>query len=171
MTDQTPDSPIDRLAKDIGIIKQELRKINKRLDETDAFTLKLLHTLKIGEDTFDLRVARAQYNLFSGLAHTIEHSIEDYSAQLRKRRYGFEIHVVDGKSVLENAQTIQVVKNTEGGYDYSPAAFPDEINNDGTEPFTKYFNENPEVFGDRNVILINVLTEAPLPEVSENVKV
>lgn len=170
MTDMTPNSPFDRLAQDIGIVKQELIKIQKRLDEADAFTIKLLHTLKRGEETFELRVARAHYNLYSGLTHSLEHSIEDYSRQLEARIRGFEVQVVDGKTVTETAQTIQVAKTADGGYDYSPAAFPDEINNEGTEPFSKYFDEHPEVFGGRTVILVNVLSDIPPPqqEVPEN---
>lgn len=167
MTDQAPNAPLDLLARDVSILKTELSKINKRLDEMDSFTLKILHTLKRGEESFDLRVARAQYNLYSGLAHSIEHSIDDFTERLKSRQRGFDVEVVDGKTVLENADTIQVAKNAEGGYDYSPASRPDEISNEGTEAFTHYFNENPEVFGDRSVILVNVLAEA-LQEATAN---
>lgn len=167
MTDQAPNGPLDLLARDVSILKTELSKINKRLDEMDAFTLKILHTMKRGEESFDLRVARAQYNLYSGLAHSIEHSIEDYSDRLKARQRGFEVQVVDGKTVLENADTIQVAKNAEGGFDYSPASRPDEINNFGTEALTRYFEETPSLFESRSVILVNVLTEV-LPEVPTN---
>lgn len=163
MVDQSPNSPLDMLARDVAFIKTELTKIQRRLDESDQFTLKILATMKRGEETFDLRVARAQFNLFSGLTHSLEHSIEDYTTRLLARQRGFEVQVVDGKTVLENAETIQVAKRADGGYDYSPAAQPDEINNASTEVFSQYFDENPSVFGDRKVILVNVLTEAPLP--------
>ncbi|ABY62951.1 hypothetical protein ST201phi2-1p119 [Pseudomonas phage 201phi2-1] len=168
MIDTSPNGQLDRLAQDVAYIKMELTKLNKRLDESDTFTLKILHTLKRGEETFDLRIARSQYNLFAGLAHSLEHSIEDFTSRLQARQRGFEVHVVDGKTVLENSDTIQVARVTEDTYDYSPAATPDEINNVGTEPFTKYFNEHPEVFGDRKVILVNILTEQ-LPEVPVDV--
>lgn len=161
MTDNTPNSPLDRLAQDLGVIKQELIKIQKRLDAADTFTLKLLQTLKRSEETFDVRVARAQYNLFAGLTHSLEHSLDEYTRQVEARMRGFEVEVVDGKTVLENGSTIQVAKNAEGGYDYSPAAFPDEINNQGTEPFSKYFEDHPEIFGERTVLLVNVLSELP----------
>lgn len=167
MTDQSPNSPFDRLAQDVNYIKMELTKIQSRLNEMDSFTLKILHTLKRGEETFDLRVARAQYNLFAGLTHNLEHSIEDYSNRLQARIRGFEVHVVDGKTVLENSDTIQVTKKSDGGYDYSPAAEPDKINNVGTEAFSRYFDENPDVFGTKTVILVNILTEVPLTTQSE----
>ncbi len=164
MTDLSPNGTLDRLAQDINIIKTEIAKIQKRLEAQDAFTFKILSTIKLTEETFDLRVARAQYNLYSGLAHSIEHSIEDFTERLQAQRRGFEVHVVDGKSVLENGDTIRVTKRPDSGYDYSPASQPDEINNTGTEALSKYFDEDPSVFGDRDVILINVLTKEPLPE-------
>lgn len=169
MTDMTPNSPLDKLAQHISIMQSELIKINKRLDETDAFMLKVLQLLKQGEETFDLRVARAQYNMFSGLTHTLEHSIDAHVESLKSMKRGFDVEVVDGVNVIENAETIKVVK-TESGYDYSRAADEDNVDNTGTELFSKYFDENPQVFGERNSILINITTSLPLQEVTGDVQ-
>jgi len=169
MTDTSSNVQLESLVEDVAFIKSELSKLNKRLNEADTITLKILHVLKRSEETFNIRVARAQLDLFSGLTHSLEHSIEDYTKHLQAQQRGFEIQVVDGITVLENEETIQVTRVTEDTYDYSPAVKPNEVNNVGTEPFTKYFNENPDVFGDRNVILINVLAPRS-PEVPVDVQ-
>lgn len=161
MTDTSPNSPYDRLTQDITGIKRELDKINQRLNEMDVFSLKLLGILKRGEESFALRVARAQLSLYSGLTHSLEHSISDYTDQLAAQIRGFEVHVVDGDKVVENELTILVTKKSEGGFDYSPAKDPFAINNQGTEAFTQYFQEHPELFGTEDRILVNVLSTVP----------
>lgn len=164
MSEMTPNSPLDMLAKELAIVKMELIKLNRRLDENDQFSLKILQTLKISEETFDIRVARSHHNLLSHMTHSLEHSIESHADEIKARKRGFTVLVVNGKDVLENDETIQVTKLKEGGYDYSRAAEPLEVNNQGTESFSKYFDEHPEVFGERQTILVNVLAFAPVKQ-------
>jgi hypothetical protein len=163
MTDTSPNSPFDRLTQDVAALRRELDKINKRLDETDLFSLELLKILKSSEESFTLRVARAQLSLYSGLTHSLEHSIEDYADKLAAKIRGFEVQVVDDEKVVENNLTILVTRREDGGFDYAPVSDPSAINNQGTEPFTKYFQENPAVFGDKAVLRVNVLSTVPAP--------
>lgn len=159
MTEMTPNSPLDKLSQEVANLRREVANLNKRIEESDVFTQRILATLKVSEETFDLRVARSQLNMYAGLTHSLEHSIEDYVAELKSRQRGFEVLVVNGKDVLENADTIMVTK-TKDGYDYSKVTDPTVICNEGTELFNKYFDENPNVFGDRDVILVNLLAPA-----------
>lgn len=170
MTEQIqPNSPIDRIAQDIAHIKMELRKYDTRLAELEQFNLRMLETLKRSEETFDLRVARSQFNVFAHITHSLEHTIEDYQRQLVDSYRGFTIEVVNGKSVLPNDQSIIVTKAGDGTYNYARATDPDVINNEGCEPFSRHFNENPELFGERKEIVVNIsqLIRTPQEPVDE----
>lgn len=170
MTDVTPDSQIDQLTQEVAHLKQELTRVNARMRESDATILKILQLLKTTEETFTVRVVRELFNVFSGVTHNLEHSIEHYSELVSAARRGFTVDVVDGKNHTENAETIVVTKVTEDTYNYAKASDPDTILNEGTEPFTAYFNSNPDVFGDRREILINVSAYNTIPqEVAEDV--
>lgn len=158
MTDVTPNSPIDVLTQEVRSVQDLLRRINDRLDSSDRIFHKLLQSLKISEETFELRVAKAQVNLYAGLTHSLEHSIEDLTSRLRVSRYGFEVAVVDGVNVLETPESILVTKRQDG-YDFSRATEPTVIDNTGGDPLVRYFDENPEVFGGRESIVINVFAE------------
>lgn len=154
----TPDSTLDILSRDVSTLKQEVVRLNGRLAESDKLILKLLTLLKKSEETFDVRVARSLYNVFNGVSHNLEHSIDHYTEQLKQHDRGFNVDVVDGKTVLENDESIVVTKRTDGGYDFAKATEPDVILNEGTEVFANYFNEYPQVFGDRTEIMVNVTT-------------
>lgn len=165
MTEQIlPNSSLDRIAQDVAFIKMELRKFDARISDIEQFNLRILQTLKRSEETFDLRVARSQFNVFAHISHSLEHTIEAYQKQLAELYRGFTVEVVDGKLVVPNSESIIVTKVGDGEYNYAKATDPDTINNEGTEPFTRYFNENPEVFGERKEIVVNISTMVRVPE-------
>lgn len=161
MSENKPNGLLDRIAQDIASLRQEVRRLALQVVEQEKFNVKMLQTLQRGEETFELRVARAQFNVFNHVAHSLEHTIEAYQNQLSALYRGFDVEVVNGETVVENAESV-VVRKREGGYDYSRAVDPDVIQNEGTEIFSKYFDENPQVFGDRTEIMVNISTHLNL---------
>lgn len=155
--DTTPNSPFDQLAIDVAGIKQTQAAIQKRLDELDVTILKIIKLFKSGEEAFELRVARVLSNTFKGLTDNLDHSIQDAAEGVAQLERGFDIYPVDGETVQENEQTVLVVKTEEGGYNYSLARDPETIINDGCEPFSRFFDENPQLFGERKELLVNII--------------
>lgn len=155
--DTTPNSPFDQLAQDVASIKQTQADIQKRLNEFDGTILKILKLFKSGEESFEVRVARVLSNTFKGLTDNLDHSIEDAAKGVAALERGFDIYPVDGKTVLENEQTVVVTKTPEGGYNYALARDPESVLNEGCEPFSEFFDANPQVFGERTELLVNII--------------
>lgn len=165
--DTTPNSPFDQLAQDVAGIKQTQAAIQKRLEALDVTILKILKLFKSGEEAFEVRVARVLSNTFKGLTDNLDHSIEDAAKGVAQLERGFDIYPVDGHTVTENERTVLVAKTAEGGYNYSLARDPESIVNEGCEPFSQFFDANPQMFGDRKELLVNIVayTTAPRAEV------
>lgn len=160
---------IDDLAIKIENLTRYNEQLEQRSTSQDGIIKAILETMKKGEDLFELRVSRVLHGLMKGLTHQLEHSIEHAQDELRLEQQGFNIMVVDGVKVKEGPQTILVTK-TETGYDYSPASAPENVQNEGTETFSNYFNNNPQVFGDATELLVNIEVLAREPEkVTEDV--
>lgn len=162
--DTAPNSPFDQLAQDVAGIKQAQASIQKRLDEFDVTILKILKLFKSGEEAFEVRVARVLSNTFKGLTDNLDHSIEDAAKGVAQLERGFDIYPVDGQTVLENEKTVLVAKTAEGGYNYSLARDPESIVNTGCEPFSKFFDDNPQLFGDRKELLVNIIAYTTMPK-------
>ncbi len=157
MTDQTPGSPADLATIDLHTIKMGQIKLEQRMQALDATILKILQLFKRGEEAFEVRVSRVLSNAFKGIAHDLDHSIEDYSKAISQLERGFDIYLVDGETVKENEKTIQVTKREDGGFDFALASDPETLLNEGTEPFAQWFAENPAVMGERNEVLVNII--------------
>lgn len=134
---------------------REVEGMDLRIKEQDKFIKGILDTLHTSEKLFELRVSRVLYNFLDSITHNLKHGIEAAQAKVRAETQGFEIKVVDGKEEKEGPSTI-VVRKTETGYDYAQVTAPDVIINDGTETFSKYFDENPALFGEAKEILVNI---------------
>lgn len=161
MTDQA--KQIDDLAIKIENLTRYNEQLEKRAGSQDNIIKAILETMKKGEELFELRTSRVLHGLLKGLTHQLEHSIEHAQEELRLEQQGFNITVVDGVKVKEGPQTILVTK-TETGYDYAPAAEPENVQNEGTETFTKYFNDNPRIFGEATELLVNIQALVRKPE-------
>lgn len=144
----------ERLTRELETLKERVASVEKSVEQ-------VLMILQKSEQLFELRASRVLHNIFSGLTHNLEHSIEEAQQELRIDTQGFDIQVVNGTTVKENANTIQVVKREDGGYDFSAASNPDVVHNEQTETFCQYFDKNPEVFGDKTVILVNIIVAQP----------
>lgn len=145
----------DQLLKLNEQLTRKLEKLEQHVQSQDEITKAVLETLKRGEELFELRTSRVLLNIFKSLAHNLEHVIEATQEKLHAESQGFEIKVVDGVNVKETDRTI-VVRKTETGYDFSAASDPDVVCNENTTAFVNYFNANPDVFGDRTEILVNI---------------
>lgn len=155
--DTSPNSPFDILAQDVARMKQDVAAVVKRSNELDVTILKILKTFKIGEEAFELRVARVLHNVMSGMVHQLEHSIESTAEGIAQLERGFDIYPVDGVTVKENDKTVLVTRLVEGGYNYSLASDPETVINEGTEGFSTFFDANPALFGDRKELLVNII--------------
>lgn len=164
--DFLPDGPLDILARDVADLKRSVIAMTKRHQELDATILKILQTFKRGEESFDVRVARVLRNVMSGMVHELDHSIESTANAIAQLERGFDVYPVDGKTVLENERTILVTRTEDGGYNYALARDPENIMNEGCDPFSEFFNKNPEIFGDKKELLVNIIayTTKPQPE-------
>lgn len=82
---------------------------------------------------------------------------------------GFDIFPVDGETVVENDKTVVVTK-TDSGYNYALARDPETILNEGCDPFSEFFDANPQLFSDRKELLVNIIsyTTAKPTEVMSN---
>lgn len=154
-TPTTPDSAFDQLVQKFNDLQLEHNQLKQRADVNDRVIKQLLNILKKGEETFDLRVGRVLHNCFNGLAHNLEVSLRGLTAELQAAEKGLFVDVVDGQNIKENADTI-IVRKTETGFDYSRVTTPHVVENDGTEAISVYLVEHPELFVDRNEILINL---------------
>lgn len=157
MNDQLPGSPGDQTIIDLHTIKRSLMKIEQRMNDFDQTILKILQLFKRGEDAFDVRVSRVLSNSFKGIAHNLDHAVENYARSIAQLERGFDIYVVDGETVKETEKTIVVTKLDDGKYNFALASDPETYLNEGTEPFVVWFNENPHVMGERNEILVNIV--------------
>lgn len=155
--DTSPNSPLDVIAQDVARMKQDVAAVVKRCNELDVTILKILKTFKIGEEAFELRVARVLHNVMSGMVHQLEHSIESTAEGIAQLERGFDIYPVDGVTVKENEKTVLVVRTPEGGYNYSLASDPETVVNEGTEAFSEFFNANQALFGERTELLVNII--------------
>jgi hypothetical protein len=155
--DTSPNSQLDVLAQDVSKMKQDVAAVVKRCNELDVTILKILKTFKIGEESFELRVARVLHNVMSGMVHQLEHSIETTAEGIAQLERGFDIYPVDGTTVKENEKTVLVTRLVEGGYNYSLASDPETIINEGTEAFSAFFDANQAMFNDKQELLVNII--------------
>lgn len=144
---------VEKQAREIDTLKDRCASLERGIEQ-------ILKIMQKSEELFELRSSRVLHNLFSGLCHNLEHSIEHAQHELRLENQGFDIQVVNGVTVKESANTILVVKKEEGQYDFSPAGDPENVMNEGTEPFVDYFEKNPQVFGDKTELLVNIIALA-----------
>lgn len=154
--DTTPNSPYDVLAQDVSKMKQDVASLVKRSKSIELTILQILKTFKVGEEAFELRVARVLHNVMSGITHELEHSISETAKSIAQLERGFDIFPVDGHTVKENDRTILVTR-TETGYNFALASDPETLHNEGTEHFAEWFQQNPEVMGDRKELLVNII--------------
>lgn len=134
---------------------REVETMDLRIKKQDEFIKGILDTMTNSEELFELRVSRVIYNFLDGITHGLKHGIEAAQDEVRRKKQGFEIKVVDGNEVKEGPSTIIVTK-TETGYDYAAASDPTKILNENTQTFSDYFNANPEIFGERKELLVNI---------------
>lgn len=134
---------------------REVENMGLRVKKQDEFIKGILDTLTNSEELFELRVSQVIYSFLDNITHGLKHGIESAQDEVRRKKQGFEILVVDGKEVKEGPSTIIVTK-TEAGYDYATAADPTTILNENTQTFSDYFNANPEIFGERKELLVNI---------------
>ena len=168
--DSKANSPVDQLSQQVAMIRRGLDQVIEQQRTYDKTILKILQTLKIGEEAFELRVARVLRNVLDGTVHDLDHKISETQANLEKLARGFDIFVVDGETVKENAQTMRVTKLDEAGqYLFARVNDPEGANHtEGTQQFIPFFEAHPELFADRKEILVNVI--AYVTEVDEDVK-
>lgn len=162
-----PNSQLDVIAQDVSQLKQDVAQLTRRLKDFDVTILKILQTFKRGEEAFELRVARVLRNTLGGIVDNLDQSINAHAEAISQLERGFDIYPVDGETVKENAQTILVRKRDDGEYDYSKASDPDTIINEGCGPFSKFFNDNPSVFGDRKQLLVNIVAYSTKKQLAE----
>ena len=162
--DTTPNSPLDKLAQQLSDLKREQGKILERMNSFDNTILKMLKVFKTGEEAFEVRVARVLSNTFKGLVDNLDHSIENAAIGVAQLERGFDIYPVDGDTVKENEKTVLVTRTPEGGYTYALATDPETHYHEGCEPFTKFFQDNPDVFGDRTELLVNIIAYTTQPQ-------
>lgn len=157
----------DKTIDDLLIMNEKLTRtvevLSERTNSAENAVKSILEIMKKGEELFELRASRVLLNIFHGLTHQLEHSIEHAQEELRLESQGFDIQVIDGVKVKENANTILVVKKAEGQYDFSTAADPTTVMNENTEAFVAYFERNPQVFGEQTEVLVNIKMFAPPP--------
>lgn len=157
--DSKANSPLDKLSQQVAQLRSDVSKLTTHQRTYDQTILKVLQTLKIGEEAFELRVARVLRNVLDGVVHDLDHKIAETQANLERLARGFDIFVVDGETVKENAQTMRVTKLEEPGkYLYAKVTDPAGTNHtEGTQQFTPFFEAHPELFADRDEILVNVI--------------
>lgn len=136
-------------------LTREIERLKSRAESQENVTKAILETMKRGEELFELRSSRVLLDIFKGLTHNLEHSIEHAQEQLRLETQGFDIKVVDGVETKEGAHSI-IVRKTETGYDFSAVVDPDNVQNENTEAFVQYFESNPQVFAGRDEIVVNI---------------
>lgn len=150
----------DNEAIQVERLTREVEGFKQRLESQEGIIKQILETMKKGEELFELRASRVLCNIFKGLTHQLEHSIEDAQNALRLETQGFDIQIVDGVHVKEGPMSIVVTRHKkEDGtylYDYAAAAEPEKVHNEGTETFNKYFDTNPTVFGDETELMVNI---------------
>lgn len=155
--DTSPNSQLDVLSQDVAKLKQDVSLVLKRFQDFDVTILKILQTFKRGEEAFELRVSRVLRNVLGGIVENLDHSIDSTAEAISQLERGFDVFPVDGVNVKENEKTISVTKGLDGSYNYALASDPDCIMNDGTEPFNTFFNNNPDLFKDRDTVLVNII--------------
>lgn len=150
-------------------LQRTVEQLKARAESQEDVVKAILETMKKGETLFELRCSRVLLDIFKGLTHNLEHSIEHAQEDFRLQEQGFDIVVIDGKTNKENPASI-LVRKTEKGYDYSPAADPENVMNENTAAFSMYFDRNPQIFGDETELLVNikVLTRPPQAEEAKN---
>lgn len=155
--DTTPDSQFDQLTKKVNTLEIGLSKANETISNMGSAILRTLEGIKKQNESEDLRISEVLHRVLSSVVHELGHSIDKTREQLSQLERGFDIFPVDGHNVQENDKTVLVRRTSETTYDYSMAATPETVVNEGTERFTEWFNANPEVMGDRDEIYVNIV--------------
>lgn len=155
--DTTPDSQFDKVVQEVNTLKQGMVTVVKRIEGIEDSVLRVLQSVQRTENSFELRIAETLHHVLSNVVHELGHSIDKTKEQLAQLERGFDIFPVDGKTVHETPGSVLVRKTGEGTYDFAMSSAPDEIKNEGTERFVKWFNENPSVMADRNEITVNII--------------
>lgn len=161
--ENTPNSELDKIGQELNAYKQREVVLTDRVAKLESTILRLLETMKRSEESFELRSARVLVKVLGNVTHELEHTIETTAEALAQLDRGFDIFVVDGHTVQENSNTI-LVRKTENGYDYAIASNPDKIINEQTEPFSKWFDAHPDVFGEKTELLVNIIGYTRKPE-------
>lgn len=146
---------LDKVTIQLAKLQKEFAQLQKDYAGQTQITKSILETMQSSENLFELRCSRVLHNLLVGMAHQLEHVIEDSQQQLRLETQGFDIQVVNGTTVKEGPHSIIVTKR-DNTYDYSAVIDPDNIQNENTETFNKYFDRFPEIFGDRTELIVNI---------------
>lgn len=169
--DTTPDSQFDKLAQKVNALELGITTVVKRVASVEDTMLRLLDTIKRREDSAELRISQTLHRVLSNVVHELGHSIDVTKEQLAQLERGFDIFPVDGHTVQENSKTVLVRRTSPTTYDFAMANDPGKVMNEGTERFTAWFNENPDVMGERDEMLVNVVayTKAVQPSEQEAV--